>query len=86
MYHLSACSSKLPELVNDELGWSESKWVLATDGKDWQVAKYCVYPDLEDKAKWVVFGPDGYEFDGVTHWIPLPPGQRTLDRHPNDRH
>jgi Protein of unknown function (DUF551). len=73
------CSAVLPDLCDDEFGWSESTWVLATDGKAWQVAKYRIIPPWDDEdpstadARWVVYGRDGYKFENVTHWMPLPP-------------
>lgn len=46
--------------------------VLATDGKDITTAYHMVYTDGDSFPRWIEFGRDGYEFDGVTHWMPLP--------------
>jgi len=54
--------------------------VLATDGARVFVAQLVSYEDIYgdpdpldyDPGEWQIQGPDGYTFDGVTHWMPLP--------------
>lgn len=60
-----------------EMVWGdhyESAYVLVTDGLTILVAKLCknTGEGYEDEY-WQQLGRDGYHFDNVTHWMPLPP-------------
>lgn len=63
-----------------------SDWLLCTDGKVWQVARYQTYYDTDAREwlhhKWHIYGPDGYHFDGVVDWVGLPalPGGERMER------
>jgi len=46
--------------------------VLATDGVLILVAYVHVWADNDYAPSWKIAGRDGYTFDGVTHWRPLP--------------
>lgn len=68
-----------PALDGEDYGYRvESRPVLATDGLCVQVALLSRYrhedgrPGLTRDRDWHVLGPDGYRFDNVTHWQPLP--------------
>lgn len=67
-------SERMPDVELDPFCWEESDHVLATDGLRVHVA--CTrkllseHEDLE--TCWVIVGRDGYEFEDVTHWMPLP--------------
>lgn len=67
-------SEKMPDVERDPDWWEESDHVLATDGVHVYVA--CtrrMFPDEVDvKTRWIIVGRDGYEFEDVTHWMPLP--------------
>lgn len=73
-------SERLPDVVPDDFGiHSESAEVLVYrvcpvtgNGGIW-IASYKVYP-AEDKygPKWIEKGIDGYDLEGITHWMPLP--------------
>ena len=67
-------TKQLPQRsAEDSFGCTErSVTVLATDGKYIAVAYHQSYTDGDDWTKWVEQGRDGYEFENVTHWMPLP--------------
>lgn len=60
---------RLPEMARDV--WAESEWVLIFSPGDIQMAKLRQY-DEDAEPSWIIKGPDGYDWIGVTHWMPLP--------------
>lgn len=47
--------------------------VLITDGKEIYTGYMHHWIEIEyTSPKWLISGPDGYEFKNVTHWMYLP--------------
>ncbi len=59
-----------PELYSDS--WrSNSEQILMTDGIHTYTGYCWKYPD-EETINWTISGRDGYSFNEITHWMPLP--------------
>lgn len=64
-----------PPMKDSLFGMHQSELVLVTDGK----MRWLGYLQNWDKEEypsewktWKMSGPDGYNIEGVTHWMPLP--------------
>ena len=75
MEWVSVSEALPPPDGEDYYAWINSHPVLATDGKCICVAYVLYWHDegARGKTQWNRDGRDGYDFDGVTHWMPLPP-------------
>ena len=71
---------RLPE--DDGNGLQRSDTVLACDSYgNIRTAYLQRYEDDEFPARWRLTGPDSYDFEGVTHWQPLPPLPAEEEKH-----
>lgn len=70
--------ANLPPPATDDDGiLFRSEDVLFTDGKKLWVGHLLTWAGNEYPEQWIMKGPDGWEVDGVTHWMPLPPAPNT---------
>jgi len=61
-----------PPVDEDYLAFTHSIEVLVTDGKKIWAGYLCVWEDDEYEAQWKMQGPDGWNLEGITHWMPFP--------------
>lgn len=62
----------LPPAGEDFGCFRHSVDVLVTDGRRQWVGYLQTWDGEEYPPAWKMKGPDGWDIDGVTHWMPLP--------------
>ena len=84
VYKWILCLDELPKPEEDYISFTHSRDVLVYDGKQVRIGHLQVWEDNEYPPQWRESGRDGYEINGVTHWMPLPepPGVYTLTDYP----
>ena len=61
-----------PPVKEDYGSFFHSEDVLVTDGKQVWAAYLQTWENEEYPAVWKMKGRDGYDIEGVTHWMPMP--------------
>jgi hypothetical protein len=62
-----------PQIEEEFGGVSRSIDVIFTDGKEQWIGYMETWENDEYEPTWKMKGPDGWDVENVTHWMPLPP-------------